>query len=91
MSNKKIKHKIADIDSQILKLNPTVEDDRAEMNELLVARKGLLESLQSTGVNPNVLLEVGGKVLISAIVLAIEKNGILTTKVPIPSFISFKK
>ena len=91
MSNKKIKNKIAEIDSQILKLNPTVEDDRTEMNELLVARKGLLESLQSTGVNPNVLLEVGGKILISGIVLAIEKNGILTTKVPITSFISFKK
>ena len=40
MSNKKIKHKIAEIDSQILKLNPTVEDDRTEMNELLAARKG---------------------------------------------------
>lgn len=91
MNNKKIKHKIAEIDTQILKLNPTVEDDRTEMNELLVARKGLLESLQSTGVNPNVLLEVGGKILISGIVLAIEKNGILTTKVPITSFISFKK
>lgn len=91
MNNKKIKNKITEIDTQILKLNPTVEDDRTEMNELLAARKGLLESLQSTGVNPNVLLEVGGKVLISGIVLAIEKNGILTTKVPITSFISFKK
>lgn len=91
MNNKKIKHKITEIDTQILKLNPTVEDDRTEMNELLAARKGLLESLQSNGVNPNVLLEVGGKVLISGIVLAIEKNGILTTKVPITSFISFKK
>lgn len=91
MNNKKIKHKITEIDTQILKLNPTVEDDRTEMNDLLVARKGLLESLQSTGVNPNVLLEVGGKILISGIVLAIEKNGILTTKVPITSFISFKK
>ena len=91
MNNKKIKHKITEIDSQILKLNPTVEDDRTEMNELLAARKGLLESLQSNGVNPNVLLEVGGKILISGIVLAIEKNGILTTKVPITSFISFKK
>jgi hypothetical protein len=91
MNNKKIKHKITEIDTQILKLNPTVEDDRTEMNELLAARKGLLESLQSTGVNPNVLLEVGGKILISGIVLAIEKNGILTTKVPITSFISFKK
>lgn len=91
MNNKKIKHKIAEIDSQILNLDPTVEDDRTEMNELLAARKGLLESLQSNGVNPNVLLEVGGKILISTIVLAIEKNGILTTKVPITSFISFKK
>lgn len=91
MNNKKIKHKITEIDTQILKLNPTVEDDRTEMNELLAARKGLLESLQSNGVNPNVLLEVGGKILISGIVLAIEKNGILTTKVPIASFISFKK
>lgn len=91
MNNKKIKHKITEIDTQILKLNPTVEDDRTEMNELLAARKGLLESLQSNGVNPNVLLEVGGKILISGIVLAIEKNGILTTKVPITSFISFKK
>lgn len=91
MNNKKIKNKITEIDTQILKLNPTVEDDRTEMNELLAARKGLLESLQSTGVNPNVLLEVGGKILISGIVLAIEKNGILTTKVPITSFISFKK
>ena len=91
MNNKKIKNKITEIDTQILKLNPTVEDDRTEMNELLAARKGLLESLQSNGVNPNVLLEVGGKILISGIVLAIEKNGILTTKVPITSFISFKK
>lgn len=91
MNNKKIKHKITEIDTQILKLNPTVEDDRTEMNELLAARKGLQESLQSNGVNPNVLLEVGGKILISGIVLAIEKNGILTTKVPITSFISFKK
>ena len=91
MNNKKIKHKITEIDTQILKLNPTVEDDRTEMNELLAARKGLLESLQSNGVNPNVLLEVGGKILISGIVLAIEKNGILTTKVPITSFSSFKK
>ena len=91
MNNKKIKHKITEIDTQILKLNPTVEDDRTEMYELLAARKGLLESLQSNGVNPNVLLEVGGKILISGIVLAIEKNGILTTKVPITSFISFKK
>lgn len=89
--NKKIKQKITEIDAQILELDPTVEDDRTEMNELLAARKGLLESLQSNGVNPNVLLEVGGKVLISAIVLTIEKNGILTTKVPIPSFITFKK
>ena len=32
MNNKKIKHKITEIDTQILKLNPTVEDDRTEMN-----------------------------------------------------------
>lgn len=89
--NKQIKKKIDQIDSQILALDPTAENDRNEMNELLVARKGLQESLQSNGVNPNVLLEVGGKVLISSIVLLIEKNGILTTKVPITSFISFKK
>lgn len=89
--NKKIKQKITEIDAQILELDPTVEIDRAEMQDLLATRKGLQENLQNSGVNPNVLIEVGGKVLISAIVLAIEKNGILTTKVPIPSFITFKK
>lgn len=89
--NKKIKQKITEIDAQILELDPTVEIDRAEMQDLLATRKGLQENLQSSGVNPNVLLEVSGKVLISVIVLAIEKNGILTTKVPIPSFITFKK
>lgn len=89
--NKQIKKKIEEIDSQILALDPKVEDDRSEMQDLLATRKGLQESLQNSGVNPNVLLEVGGKVLISAIVLAIEKNGVLTTKIPITSFITFKK
>lgn len=41
--------------------------------------------------NPNVLLEVGGKVLIAGAVLAIERSGVLTTKIPLAGMINFKK
>lgn len=42
-------------------------------------------------INPNTVLEVGGKVLISAIIMVIERDGVLSTKIPIPSFALFRK
>lgn len=57
----------------------------AELTQLLPAEKAREK------VNPNVIIEVAGKVLISGVVLAIEKNGVLTTKLPITDFIRGRK
>lgn len=57
----------------------------AELTQLLPAEKAREK------VNPNVIIEVAGKVLISGVVLAIEKNGVLTTKLPITDFIRSRK
>lgn len=65
-----------------------------EYKELLELRERL-ERIKAINpkpeINPNVAVEVGGKILVAATVLAIEKSGVLTTKIPIASMINFKK
>lgn len=65
-----------------------------EYKELLELRERMerIKAVNPTpSINPNVALEVGGKILVAGAVLAIEKSGVLTTKIPLASMINFKK
>ena len=84
MSNS-LSRSIANIDERIEKLSASENFD--EMNDLIRIRERLTEVQSIRSVDRNQVLQVAGKVLISGIVFAIERNGVLTSKIPIPSFI----
>lgn len=71
--------------------NRQTSDEYKELLELRERMEKIKAINPMPSVNPNVAVEVGGKILVAAAVLAIEKSGVLTTKIPLASMINFRK
>lgn len=89
-----IETSILNIQDRMTALEESHRQTTDEYKELLELRERMekIKAINPTpAINPNVVVEVGGKVLVAAAVLAIEKSGVLTTKIPIASMINFRK
>ena len=73
------------------RLKKQTSDEYKELLELRERMEKIKAINPTPSINPNVAVEVGGKILVAAAVLAIEKSGVLTTKIPLASMINFKK
>lgn len=71
--------------------NRQTTDEYKELLELRERMEKIKAINPMPAINPNVAVEVGGKILVAAAVLAIEKSGVLTTKIPLASMINFRK
>ena len=89
-----IETSIKNIQNRMISLELAKRESTDEYKELLELRSRL-ENIKAINprpkINPNVVVEVGGKLLVATAVLAIEKSGVLTTKIPLASMINFKK
>lgn len=89
-----IETSILNIQERMTALEESHHQTTDEYKELLELRERM-EKIKAINpmpsINPNVAVEVGGKVLVAAAVLAIEKSGVLTTKIPLASMINFRK
>ena len=89
-----IETSILNIQERMDTLERSKKQTSDEYKELLELRERM-EKIKAINpmpsVNPNVAVEVGGKILVAAAVLAIEKSGVLTTKIPLASMINFRK
>lgn len=73
------------------RLKKQTSDEYKELLELRERMEKIKAINPTPSINPNVAVEVGGKILVAAAVLAIEKSGVLTTKIPLASMINFRK
>jgi len=89
-----IENSISNIQERMESLELSKLQTSDEYKELLELRERL-ERIKAINpkpaMNPNVAVEVGGKLLIAVSVLAIEKSGVLTTKIPLANMINFRK
>lgn len=82
-----VQDRMAELEAQGLQ----TDDKYLELIEVRNRLESIRDLRKKSSLNANVVADIGGKLLISGAVLAIEKSGVLTTKVPIASLIQFKK
>lgn len=95
MSKAGIKESISQVQSELHRLESEGKMLTEEYKEFLDLQERLLRicpaSKERNKIDPNTVVDVAGKLAISVLMFVFEREGVITTKVPIPSFALFRK